>query len=39
MRGENLGEKGWELVSSFSTNREGGQSREIISVFKRKNSY
>jgi hypothetical protein len=34
-----LGNEGWELVSCFSTNREGGQSREIISVLKRKKSY
>ena len=31
-----LGEQGWELVSCFSTAQAYGQSREIISVFKRR---
>ncbi|WP_341479397.1 DUF4177 domain-containing protein [Clostridium gasigenes] len=31
-----LGEEGWELVSCFSTNKGYGESREIISVFKRR---
>lgn len=31
-----LGEEGWELVSCFTTNRSYGESREVISVFKRK---
>jgi len=31
-----LGELGWELVSCFSTAQADGQSREIISVFKRR---
>lgn len=30
------GERGWELVSCFSTVREGGSSREIVAVFKRR---
>lgn len=32
-----LGELGWELVSCFATAQAYGQSREIISVFKRSN--
>ena len=31
-----LGELGWELVSCFSTAQAYGQSREIVSVFKRR---
>ncbi len=31
-----LGEQGWELVSSFSTNAAEGYSRDAIAVFKRK---
>jgi hypothetical protein len=32
----NLGEKGWEVVSCFPTAQSSGQSREIIAVLKRK---
>jgi hypothetical protein len=31
-----LGEKGWELISCFTTNQSNGFSREAIAVFKRK---
>lgn len=31
-----LGEQGWELVSSFTTNAGQGYSREAIAVFKRR---
>jgi hypothetical protein len=31
-----LGEQGWELVSCFPTAQGYGQSREVISVFKRR---
>lgn len=31
-----LGERGWELVSCFSTNASNGYSREAIAVFKRR---
>lgn len=31
-----FGEKGWELVSSFATSKGYGESREVISIFKRK---
>jgi hypothetical protein len=34
-----LGEKGWELVSCFTTNRGEGASREAVAVFKRKKEY
>jgi hypothetical protein len=30
-----LGEKGWELISCFTTNKGQGESREVIAVFKR----
>ena len=30
-----LGESGWELVSAFSTSKEGGGSRDIVGIFKR----
>jgi len=32
----NFGEQGWELVSCFSTAQDGGKSREIVAVFKRR---
>ncbi|MCC5910880.1 MAG: DUF4177 domain-containing protein [Clostridiaceae bacterium] len=31
-----LGEKGWELVSSFTTNKGYGETRDIVSILKRK---
>lgn len=31
-----LGFEGWELVSCFDTSQGQGQSREVISVFKRR---
>lgn len=31
-----LGSKGWELVSSVSTNAGNGYTRCIVSIFKRK---
>ena len=31
-----LGEQGWELVSTFDTNLGNGASREAIAVFKRR---
>lgn len=31
-----LGEQGWELTSTISTNASYGKSREVIAVFKRK---
>lgn len=31
-----LGLDGWELVSSVSTNHSYGQTRSIVSIFKRK---
>jgi hypothetical protein len=34
-----MGEKGWELVSCFTTNQGQGYSREAVSVFKRKKEY
>ena len=30
-----LGSEGWELVSAFDTNRGGGETRDVIAVFKR----
>lgn len=30
-----MGQEGWELVSTFGTNRSDGVSREAIAVFKR----
>jgi hypothetical protein len=30
-----LGEEGWELVSVFDTNVQGGRSRDIVAVLKR----
>ncbi|RAV22839.1 DUF4177 domain-containing protein [Paenibacillus contaminans] len=30
------GREGWELVSCFDTSKSQGESRDIISVFKRK---
>ena len=30
-----LGENGWELVSAFDTNAEGGASRHVIGILKR----
>ncbi len=30
-----LGEEGWELVSVFDTNVQGGGSRDIVAVLKR----
>lgn len=30
-----LGEEGWELVSVFDTNAQGGRSRDIVAVLKR----
>lgn len=32
----NLGDKGWELVSCFSTTQGHGASREVIALFKRR---
>lgn len=31
----NLGQQGWELVSSFTTNQGQGYTREVIGIFKR----
>lgn len=31
-----MGAEGWELVSCFDTNQAHGQTREVVSVFKRK---
>ena len=31
-----LGDQGWELVSTFASNQVGGNTRWIVSVFKRK---
>ena len=33
-----MGAEGWELVSCFDTNQSYGQTREVVSVFKRKMS-
>ena len=30
-----LGEQGWELVSAFDTNVEGGKSRHVVAMLKR----
>ncbi|MBW8036322.1 MAG: DUF4177 domain-containing protein [Planctomycetes bacterium] len=30
-----LGEQGWELVSVFDTNMEGGKSRHVVAILKR----
>lgn len=30
-----LGSKEWELVTAFSSNQGGGQTRDIVAVFKR----
>ena len=30
-----LGDDGWELVSSFDTNQSGGVTRDVIAIFKR----
>jgi hypothetical protein len=30
-----LGERGWELVSAFDTNVEGGKSRHVVAMLKR----
>ena len=30
-----LGEQGWELVSAFDTNMEGGKSRHVVAILKR----
>ena len=30
-----LGEQGWELVSVFDTNVEGGKSRHVVAILKR----
>jgi hypothetical protein len=32
-----LGEQGWELVTSFATSRQGGPTREVVAVLKRSN--
>jgi len=31
-----LGDQGWELISTFSSNQSYGSTRWIVSVFKRK---
>lgn len=31
-----LGNEGWELISSVSTNQDFGSSRNVICIFKRK---
>jgi phosphoribosyl-ATP pyrophosphohydrolase len=31
-----LGEEGWELITSFDTNRNQGVSHEVIAILKRK---
>lgn len=31
-----LGDKGWELVSSFTTNAANGYSRDAVAIFKRR---
>lgn len=33
-----LGQKGWELVSGFSTNKLEGASRHVVLIFKRPQS-
>jgi hypothetical protein len=30
-----LGREGWELVVAFDTNQSGGQTRDIVLLFKR----
>jgi len=30
-----LGDQGWELVAAFDTKQAGGQTRDVIVVFKR----
>ncbi len=30
-----LGSDGWELVAVFDTNQSGGQTRDVIAIFKR----
>ncbi|MBI9073050.1 MAG: DUF4177 domain-containing protein [Melioribacteraceae bacterium] len=30
-----LGQQGWELVSSFDTNQSHGSTRDIVVIFKR----
>lgn len=30
-----LGEQSWELVAAFDTSQSGGQTRDVIAVFKR----
>ncbi|MGL5675969.1 MAG: DUF4177 domain-containing protein [Cellulosilyticaceae bacterium] len=34
-----LGQVGWELVSSFTTNQGQGYTRSVVSIFKRKIDY
>ena len=31
-----LGDQGWELVSSFTTNAANGYSRDAVAIFKRR---
>ena len=30
-----LGNQGWELVTAFGTHQGGGQTRDVVAVFKR----
>lgn len=30
-----MGEQGWELVAAFTTNQGYGQSRDLVTIFKR----
>ncbi len=30
-----LGTDGWELISGFDTNLEGGRTRDVVLIFKR----
>ncbi len=34
-----LGKDGWELVSSFDTNKNYGETKNVISIFKRESRY
>ena len=31
-----LGRQGWELVSTFDTNKEYGKTRDVVAILKRK---
>lgn len=34
-----LGKDGWELVTSFDTNKNYGETKNVISIFKREARY